>query len=110
MSSQQATKPPDPQKSIKHVDILQSQYSYLFANLHPVLLLSLVPFSFKSLVNDPVNTLLGLAPTVALVQAIYCIVCLPSTGQTPPPAHKPGQKKKSGKPVQDIWAKVVVCL
>lgn len=110
MSSQQPTKPPDPQKPVKHVDILQSQYSHLFANLHPVLLLSLVPFSFKSLVNDPVNTLLGLAPTVALVQAIYCIVCLPSTGQTPPPAHKPGQKKKIGKPVQDIWANVVVRL
>lgn len=107
-SSQQATKPGDPQKPLKPVDILQNQPSILFANLHTVLLLSLVPISFRSLVNDPVNTLLGLAPTVAIVQAIYCIVCLPSTGQTPPPAHKPGQKKKSGKPVQDIWAKVVV--
>ncbi|KAK4506707.1 hypothetical protein PRZ48_000440 [Zasmidium cellare] len=110
MSSQQSTKSADPQKPLKHVDILQNQASLLFANLHPVLLLSVVPISFKSLVNDPVNTLLGLAPTVALVQAIYCIVCLPSTGQTPPPAHKPGQKKKSGKPVQDIWAKVVPAL
>lgn len=96
------------QKSVKHVEILPDQIAQLYANLHPVLLFSLIPFSFKSLVNDPVNTLLGLAPTVLIIQAIYCIACLPSSGQTPPSAHKPGQKKKPSKPAQDIWARVVV--
>ncbi|KAK4546827.1 hypothetical protein LTR36_001559 [Oleoguttula mirabilis] len=91
----------------KPVNLLQSQPSQFYANLHPILLLSLPLFSFKSLVNDPVNTLLGLTPALAILQAIYCVVCLPSTGQAPPAPHKPGQKKKAGKPAQDIWAKVV---
>ena len=97
-----------PIPSSKPVDILQTQLSLLYANLHPILLLSILLFSFRSLVEDPVNTLLGLAPTVAIVQALYCVLCLPSTGQIPAPAPKPGQKKKAAKPAQDIWAKVVV--
>ena len=97
-----------PIPSSKPVDILQSQLSLLYANLHPILLLSILLVSFRSLVEDPVNTLLGLAPTVAILQALYCVLCLPSTGQTPAPAPKPGQKKKAAKPAQDIWAKIVV--
>ena len=93
----------------KPVDILQTQFSQVYANLHPILLLSLLLVSFRTLVADPVNTLLGLAPTLAILQAIYCILCLPSTGQAPPTALKPGQKKKAAKPVQDIWARLVVC-
>jgi phosphatidylinositol glycan class F len=94
--------------SAKPVDILQTQFSLLYANLHPILLLSILLFSFRTLVEDPVNTLLGLAPTVAVLQAVYCVICLPSPGQTPAPPPKPGQKKKPAKPAQDIWAKVVV--
>ena len=92
----------------KPVDILPAQLSLLYANLHPILLLSILFFSFRTLVDDPVNTLLGLAPTVAIIQALYCVICLPSTGQTPAPTLKPGQKKKAAKPAQDVWAKVVV--
>lgn len=103
-------KPTQAEAPSKPIDLIQSQYSLLYGNLHPILLLSLGVFSFNSLVSDPVNTLLGLAPTVATLQAVYCILCLPSTGQAPPTAHKPGQKKKAAKPVQDIWAKVVVRL
>ena len=94
--------------SLKPIDILSSQYSLLYANLQPVLLLSIVLVSFKSLVNDPVSTLLGLAAPIAILQALYCVVCLPSAGQTPPAPLKPGQKKKAVKPGQDVWAKVVV--
>lgn len=94
----------------KPVDILSSQTSQLYSNLHPILLSSILAFSFKTLVHDPVNTLLGLAPTVAILQALYCVICLPSTGQTPPPVRKPGEKKKPQKAGQDIWAKIVVCL
>lgn len=97
-----------PVPSSKPVDILQSQLSLLYANLHPILLLSILLFSFRTLVDDPVNTLLGLAPTLAILQALYCVLCLPSTGQTPAPTLKPGQKKKAAKPAQDMWAKVVV--
>ncbi|RMX88709.1 hypothetical protein D0869_01424 [Hortaea werneckii] len=93
----------------KPVDILSSQPSQLYSNLHPILLFSILAFSFKTLVHDPVNTLLGLAPTIAILQALYCVICLPSTGQTPPPVRKPGEKKKPQKAGQDIWAKIVVC-
>ncbi|EME88294.1 uncharacterized protein MYCFIDRAFT_89581 [Pseudocercospora fijiensis CIRAD86] len=61
----------------KAIDVLPSQTSQLFANLHPILLLSLIPIAFRSLVSDPVNTLLGLAPTTLVVQAIYCILTRP---------------------------------
>ncbi|EME49762.1 hypothetical protein DOTSEDRAFT_68518 [Dothistroma septosporum NZE10] len=105
------TKPIEAAKSGKPVDLLQSQLSLLYANLHTILLLSLIPLGFKSLVEDPVNTLLGLAPTVAIVQALYCVLCLSSSGQAPAPKSKFGQKTKTGKPIQDTWAKVVpACL
>ncbi|KAF2214857.1 hypothetical protein CERZMDRAFT_82761 [Cercospora zeae-maydis SCOH1-5] len=91
----------------KAVDILQNAPSQLYANLHPILLLSIIPIAFASLVADPVNTLLGLAPTTLVLQAIYCVVCLPHTGQPTPPKSKPGQKTKPAKPAQDIWAKLV---
>lgn len=103
-----ASKSQETAKSTRHVDVLPDNASQFYANLHPVLLLSLIPFSFKSLVNDPVNTLLGLAPAVLLVQAIYCVVCLPSSGQNPPTKSKPGEKRKPAKPAQDIWSKIVV--
>jgi hypothetical protein len=98
-----------PSAPSKPIEIFQTQPSQLIANLHPILLLSVLIFSFKSLVNDPVNTLIGIAPTIALVQAIYCVVCLPSTGQAPPPPLKPGQKRKAASFTQDLGAKVVVC-
>ena len=93
----------------KAIDVLQNQYALLYANLHPVLLLSILFFSFRTLVEDPVNTLLGLAPTIAIIQAVYCVLSLPPKGQTPTSTPKPGQKKKSQRAAQDIWAKIVVC-
>lgn len=109
MSSPQANaKAAAPVPISKPIDIVQTQFSLLYANLHPVLLLSILLFGFRTLVEDPVNTLLGLAPTITILQAVYCVLCLPSTGQTPAPTPKPGQKKKAAKPVQDVWAKVVV--
>jgi phosphatidylinositol glycan class F len=109
MSSTTANaKPSQAATAGKPVDVLSGQAAQLFANLHPVLLLSLVPISFTSLVRDPVSTLLGLAPTTLLLQALYCVVCLPSTGQVPPPKIKPGQKAKPVKSSPDIWARLVV--
>ncbi|KAK4634508.1 Glycosylphosphatidylinositol anchor biosynthesis protein 11 [Fulvia fulva] len=100
-------KPAEAVKPGKAVDLLPGQLSWLYANLHPVLLLSLIPVTFTTLVRDPVSALLGLAPTVALVQALYCVLCLPSSGQAPSPKSKPGLKTTTGKPAQDIWAKAV---
>ena len=92
----------------KPIDVLQNQYALLYANLHPILLLSVLFFSFRTLVEDPVNTLLGLAPTIAIIQAVYCVLSLPPKGQTAASNTKPGQKKKPQKPAQDVWAKIVV--
>lgn len=100
--------PSNSTSSIKPIEILRSQYALLYANLHPVLLLSVVVLNFSSLVRDPVPTLLGLAPTITTLQVIYCIVCLPSTGQAAPSGAKAGSKKKTVKTQQDIWAKAVV--
>ncbi|KAK1006216.1 Glycosylphosphatidylinositol (GPI) anchor assembly protein [Friedmanniomyces endolithicus] len=102
------TKPDTALKPGKPLDLLQTQPSLFFANLQPILLLGTLLLSFRSLVADPVNTLLFLAPTIAIVQALYCIICLPSTGDTAAPATKPGQKKKTPRTqTQDIWAKVI---
>nr|POF08190.1 glycosylphosphatidylinositol anchor biosynthesis protein 11 [Quercus suber] len=113
-SSAAAAAPPPPSKPI---DLLSGQYSFSYSNLHPVLLLSLLAVSFPRLVADPVSTLLGLAPTVVLLQAGYCIVCLPSLGRPLPPAaassssSKPRPKPKPSRTASDdLWARVVVRL
>ncbi|KJY01193.1 gpi-anchor biosynthesis protein (pig-f) [Zymoseptoria brevis] len=91
----------------KPVALLQDQTSQLVANLHPILLASLLPVFFGRLVGDPVNTLLALAPTIAIIQAVYCVFCLPVNSQAPPPPKsKPGQKKLP-KPVPDLGSKLV---
>ncbi|EMC98997.1 hypothetical protein BAUCODRAFT_387348 [Baudoinia panamericana UAMH 10762] len=101
-----SAKPFEGSGASKPVDILTTQASVFYANLQPVLLLSTIFLSFKTLVKDPVSTLTGLAPPLALVQAIYCVVCLPSSGQAPTQAHKPGQKRKAQKAGQHLWAKI----
>jgi phosphatidylinositol glycan class F len=92
---------------IKPVTLLQSQMSLLVSNLQPILLGSLLPVFFGSLVRDPVNTLIALIPTVAIIQAVYCVFCLPSSGQPAPTKLKPGQKSQS-KQKADLGAKLVV--
>jgi GPI ethanolamine phosphate transferase 2/3 subunit F len=108
-SSSSNTKAAAPIPPSKPIDILQNQYALFYANLHPIVLLSILLFSFRTLVEDPVNTLLGLAPTITILQAVYCVLSLPPKGQTAASSTKPGQKKKAQKPGQDIWAKIVVC-
>jgi len=103
------TKPDTAHKPGRPIDLLQTQPSLFFANLQPILLLGTLLLSFRSLVADPVDTLLVLAPTIAIVQAFYCVICLPSTGDTVALVTKPGQKKKTPRTQrQDIWAKVIV--
>ena len=92
----------------KPIDIFQTQYSLIYANVHPVLLLSLLLFNFGALVQDPVSALTKSIVGTALLQAIYCVVCLPSTGQSTAKSGSKGQKKKGAKASQDIWSKLVV--
>ena len=92
----------------KPIDILSAPQSQAVANLHPVVLVAIIGVTFTRLVADPVATLIALAPVIAGLQAVYCILCLPSSAQAPP-APKPGPKKTKGqKPPGDIWTKVIV--
>lgn len=102
-----ASKPaPTPLPQAKPTELLHDQYSFLAANLHPVILLSGLALSFNRLVQDPVMTLARAAPVVIILQALYCFLCLPSTGQAPP---QPKNKwKKQAKPSQDFGARAVV--
>jgi phosphatidylinositol glycan class F len=96
---------------ITPTEVLTTPESRFYTNLHPVLLLAILIAAFRSLVADPINTLLALAPTLAILQAAYCILCLPSSGNAPAASLKPGQKKKKvPKPPQDLAAKIVVRL
>lgn len=99
------TKAPLAVQPNKPIEILPSPSSQLFSNLHPILLLGTLLFNFKTLVNDPVNTLLGLAPTIALLQAFYCILCLPPPGSQ----AKGSAKKKGAKASSDLAGRIVVC-
>jgi phosphatidylinositol glycan class F len=92
---------------VKPVALLQNQMSLLVSNLQPILLGSLLPVFFGSLVRDPVNTLIALVPTVAIIQAVYCVFCLPSSGHPAPTKLKPGQKSQS-KQKTDLGAQLVV--
>ena len=92
----------------KPIEILHDDYSFLASNVHAAVLLSGLVLSFNSLVHNPIRTLVRLAPLVIIIQLVYCFLCLPSTGQAPPP---PKQKwKKQSKPTQDFGARAVVCL
>jgi phosphatidylinositol glycan class F len=92
--------------SAKPIEILHDDYSFLASNVHAAILLSGLVLSFNRLVQDPIRTLVKLAPLVIIVQLAYCFFCLPSTGQAPPP---PKQKwKKQSKPTQDFGARAVV--
>ncbi|KAM0706902.1 hypothetical protein Q7P35_006232 [Cladosporium inversicolor] len=89
----------------KPIEILHDDYSFLASNVHAAVLLSGLVLSFNSLVQDPIRTLVRLAPLVIIIQLVYCFLCLPSTGQAPPP---PKQKwKKQSKPTQDFGARAV---
>lgn len=102
------TKAPPSPVSSKPVDILQDQSSQLYANVHPALLVLFLLATFPTLVKDPVSTLSGLALFVAVLQALYCVLCLPYSGNAPTTPHKPGQKRKPTRSGQETWARIVV--
>jgi phosphatidylinositol glycan class F len=90
----------------KPIEILHDDYSFLASNVHAAVLLAGLVLSFNRLVQDPINMLLKSAPLLIILQMVYCFLCLPSTGQAPPP---PKQKwKKQSKPSQDFGARAVV--
>lgn len=65
-------------------------------HVHPVLLLSLLLFRFKALVEGPTSEMTKALPVVAVIQVAYVLVCLPATGSNQATKKKPklGEKKK----------------
>lgn len=94
---------------LKPTEILHDDYAFLAANLYPAILLAGLALSFNRLVEDPVSTLSKSAPIVIILQIFYCFLCLPSTGQAPPPP-KNKWGKKPARSTQDFGAKAVVSI
>jgi len=69
-------------KASSPIEPLPTDLARIVTHIQPVLLLSAYYLRFPSLVSDPVASLLvGLIP-LTIVQATYCVVCLPPTGTT----------------------------
>ncbi|KAL8650392.1 MAG: hypothetical protein Q9210_003846, partial [Variospora velana] len=85
----------------KPIPLLPTQTARLYQHIHPALVLSLFYLSFSALVADPVSTLARLCLPIAVLQGLYCVLCLPTAqagsfpkGPTGKRKHKPGEKKK----------------
>ena len=105
------SKPPPP--SAAPTEALNNDTARLYTHVHPILVLSLYAYGFRSLVADPVSTLLNTLAPLAALQIIFVVVCLPPTGGTPTiRKQKPGEKKTRvpGKLESGLNVKIVVCL
>lgn len=103
---------PKPKSTSLPINILDNDIARIYTHIHPVLVLSLYAFSFKSIVADPVPTLLnGVIPITAL-QVTYAIICLPPTSagsrSSPSSEKTKGGKKKAAKDEGGVGAKLVV--
>ncbi|UNI20838.1 Glycosylphosphatidylinositol (GPI) anchor assembly protein [Purpureocillium takamizusanense] len=92
---------PSPQKAaaISPVAILDAPLAGPLALARPAALLALLAVRFGALVADPVPTLRSALPVVAVVQAVYAVLCLPVAGSQHGRAAKkqrPGEKRKPG--------------
>lgn len=94
------------------IEPLKNDAAQIYTHVHPVVVLSLYVFSFKSIVADPVPALLNILAPLAVLQIAYVAICLPPTGETPKVKKtKPGEKKKqaSGKLESGVNGTIVVC-
>lgn len=110
-STTTVTKPQRARPAASTIDILNNDTAHIYSHMHPILLLSLYAFQFKSIVADPVPALLNTLIPLSILQIAYVSICLPATGaSSAPPVIKPGIKKKSGasKPESSIQGKIVV--
>ncbi|GJN78339.1 glycosylphosphatidylinositol (GPI) anchor assembly protein [Purpureocillium lilacinum] len=90
-----------PQKAvtISPVAVLDAPLARPLALARPAALLALLGMRFGALVADPVPTLKSALPVVAVVQAVYAVLCLPVAGSQQGRAAKkqrPGEKRKGG--------------
>lgn len=76
------------------IEPLHNDTARLYTHVHPILVLSLFAYSFRSFVADPVPALLSTLPLLAVLQIVFVVVSLPPTGGTPTiKKQKPGEKK-----------------
>ncbi|KAF4552629.1 putative GPI biosynthesis protein family Pig-F [Elsinoe fawcettii] len=61
------------------IDILDNPLSKAYTHIHTLITLSTFIFTFPSLVIDPITTMTGSLLPIALLQGIYCAICLPGT-------------------------------
>ncbi|KAF2468922.1 uncharacterized protein BDR25DRAFT_344134 [Lindgomyces ingoldianus] len=105
----EAPKVKPPETPIEH---LSNDTAKLYTHIHPILILSLYAFQFKSIVADPVPALLNTLVPLGILQITYVAVCLPPIGSDVAPAaekRKPGEKKKiaPGKLVSGLNGKII---
>ncbi|KAF2189027.1 GPI-anchor biosynthesis protein-like protein [Zopfia rhizophila CBS 207.26] len=105
------TKAPKTRPPAAPINILDNDTAKLYTHIHPILVLSLYAFQFKSIVADPVPALLRTLIPLSVLQIAYVAICLPPTGSnaTPVAPPKPGQKKKPvpGKLESGIQGKII---
>ncbi|KAF2200364.1 hypothetical protein GQ43DRAFT_77180 [Delitschia confertaspora ATCC 74209] len=106
-----ASKAPKAGTSAVPIDVLHKDTAKLYTHIHPILLLSLYVFQFKSIVADPVPALVNTLIALGVLQIAYVSICLPPTGgsATPAPVARAGGKKKTapGKLESGIQGKII---
>lgn len=115
---------PAPPLNIEPTNLLPTSIARTYSHVHPVLVFGLFMSSFSALVFDPVTSLTTLLPPLAVLQAVYCILCLPPQhgeqlhGQSPQ-AHSnsngnaSSSRKKTGASIvrgSTLTSRVIVCL
>ncbi|KAF2264743.1 glycosylphosphatidylinositol anchor biosynthesis protein 11 [Lojkania enalia] len=93
------------------IDLLNYDTAKLYTHVHPILLLSLYFYSFRSIVADPISTLSRTLLPLGVLQIAYVAICLPPTGSKDVVVEKrkPGEKKKAapGKLESGINGKII---
>jgi GPI ethanolamine phosphate transferase 2/3 subunit F len=83
------------------IDALDDSLAHIYANIHPLLVLSIYFFRFNYIVEDPITSLLnGLAP-LGILQIVYVVLCLPPAGSSNAAPKTPAKSVK-GKKTQAI--------
>ncbi|XP_044717176.1 GPI biosynthesis protein family pig-F domain-containing protein [Hirsutella rhossiliensis] len=84
--------------AVHPIPVLDTPLAKGLSFARPALLLGLLAARFDALVSDPVSTLWSALPVVAVIQAVYAVLCLPGAGsQLAKAARKPrpGERKKN---------------
>jgi phosphatidylinositol glycan class F len=93
-----AAQPPVSKVGVPAVPLISNSAAGPVAVAHPLLLAGLFAWRFNALVTEPVETLQTALPVVAVIQAVYAVLCLPVAGSQGAKALKkprPGEKKKT---------------